>query len=328
MSEVELKKLFIGKFNVRRDLGDISELVESVKQVGVLEPLIVRPVKGRYEVIVGKRRYYAAKRAKLRKVPCIIKHMDDDEAVITSLTENIQRGEIGEEEIAGAYTILHNANPKRWVQDAFAKRIGKSRSWISNILVAYQTLIKLKKSGVAKGMKSYPKRDEREKGIVPVGHLMELEYTMKSEEVKKTLSEKEIEQRRKQLAQETLELPIDDAKAIYDRFKMYPDKPIEKIKEEALARKTGVALEAYLPSRIARELDKLAEERKAPMEDILPEIVERGLKAQIETERREEIPAKMIDEFDVGEVECPKCKEILRLIHCEPGKVHKVERRG
>jgi ParB family chromosome partitioning protein len=327
MSEIDLEKLFLGKCNVRRDLGDISELVESIRQVGVLEPLIVRSVEGRYEVIVGNRRYNAAKRAGLRTVPCIIKEMDDDAALIASLTENIQRGDISEEEIARAYTVLHEANPKRWIQEAFAKRIGKSQSWLSHILVAYESLIKLEALGVAKGMKAYPKKEERETGIVPVEHLKEIEYAMRSEEVRKLLSEKEIEEKRVELAKEVLELPIDDAKRVIDRLKMYPEKPVKEIKEEAMARKTGVALETYLPPKIARELDKIAEERKASIEEVLPGVIEEALKARLEMKERVEVPTRMVKEIEVGEVECPECGTILRLIHCEPGKAHKVERK-
>jgi len=274
---------------------------------------------------VGNRRFRAAENIGLKRVPCIIKEMTDDEAVITSLTENIQRGDIGEEEMAEAYITLHNMDPKRWTQEAFAKRVGKSHTWVSNIMLACKTLAKLKEYGLAKGMKSYPKKEEREAGIVPVEHLKEIEYAMKSEEVRKALSENELEEKRVELAREVLDLPTDEAKRVIDRFKMYPEKPVEEIKEEALARKTGVALETYLPSRIARELDRMAEERKASVEEILPDVVERGLKAHMEARERVEVPAKMINEFDVGEVECPKCGTTLRLIHCEPGKTHKVE---
>jgi len=327
MSEIELEKLFVGKCNVRKDIGDIDELVESIRQVGVLEPLIVRPAPaGRYEVIVGNRRYNAAKIAGLSKVPCIVKEMSDEEAMATSLIENVQRGDITEEEIARAYSTLHNMNPKRWTQEAFARRIGKSQQWVSGIIIAYQTLVKLEAMGLAKSMKSYPKKEEREAGIVPVEHLKEIEYAVKSEEVKKLLSEKEIEEKRVELAKEVLELPMDEAKQVIDRFKMYPEKPMEEIKEEALARKTGVSLETYLPPKIARELDKIAEEKKASIEEVLPDVIERGLRERMEArEERAEIPAKMVNEFDVGEVECPKCGAVLHLIHCEPGKTHKVE---
>jgi ParB family chromosome partitioning protein len=325
VAELEVKKLFLGKCNVRKDLGDISELVESIKQVGVLEPLIVRPtLQDKFEVVVGNRRYHAAKKAGIQKVPCIVREMDDEEAMITSLTENIQRGDISEEEIAMTYRALHEMNPRVWTQATFAKRLGKSQQWISGLLTAYQTLVKLE--GIAKGMKAYPKEEERKRGIASVEHLKEIEYALRSEEVKKTLSEEEIEEKRKELAEETLDLSVEDAKAVYDRFKMYPWKPVEQLKSEALAKKTGVALKAYLPPKVARNLDELAEKRRAPVEEILPEVLERGLRAEVEpTESEREVPAKMVSEIDVGEVECPKCGTVLHLIHCEPGKTHKVE---
>jgi len=329
MIEVELEKLFVGKCNVRRELGDISELVESIKQVGVLEPLIVRPAPpDKFEVVVGNRRYHAAKVAGLQKVPCIIKEMGDEEAIITSLTENIQRGDIGEEEIAIAYNVLHNMNPKKWTQEAFAKQLGKSRQWVSDLLAAYRTAVKLKEWGVIKGMKAHPTEREKEKGIVPTTHLKEIEYALRSENVRRALSEEEIEEKRRELAKETLELPIEDAKAVYDRFKMYPEKPISQLKAEALARKTGVALKAYLPATIARRLDEIAERRKASLEEVLPEVLERGLRAEAEPmEKEREVPAKMISEIDVGELECPKCGAVLYLVHCEP-RGHKLREKS
>lgn len=326
VTEVPIDKLFVGKSNVRKNIGDINELVDSIRQVGILEPLIVRPtVDDRYEIVVGNRRYNAAKVVGLERISCLVKEMTDDEAIIASLTENIQRGDLTEEEIAETFTSLRNLNPKRWTQDAFARNIGKSQQWVSDLLKAYQSLVKLREAGIVTGMKAYPKKEEREAGVIPIEHLKEIEYAMKSEEVRRTLPEETFEEKRVELAKSILELPHDEAKRVIDRFKMYPEKPVEEIKEEALAIKTGVALETYLPPRIARELDRMAEERKASVEEILPDVVERGLKVQMEARERVEVPAKMINEFDVGEVECPKCGTALRLIHCEPGKTHKVE---
>jgi len=324
--EIEIGKLFVGKCNVRKEVGDISELIESVRQVGILEPLIVRPTRtNKYEIVVGNRRYRAAETIGLKKIPCIVKEMSDDEAIIASLTENIQRGDLTEEEIAETFSTLHNLNPKRWTQDAFARNIGKSQQWVSDLLKAYQTLVKLREAGVVTGMKAYPKKEERQRGIAPVEHLKEIEYAVRSEDVKEVLPEEGLDEKRAELAKAVLDLPTEDAKRVIDRFKMYPEKPIEEIKEEALARQAGVSLETYLPPRIARELDKVAEEKGLSMEEVLPDVVERGLRVQAEAKERVEVPAKMINEFDVGEVECPKCGTTLRLIHCEPGKTHKVE---
>jgi len=326
VSEIEISKLFVGKCNVRKTVGDISELTDSVRQVGILEPLIVRPTRtNRYEIIVGNRRYHAAEIIGLKKIPCIVKEMSDDEAIIASLTENVQRGDLTEEEIVETFTALRHMNPKRWTQEAFAKHVGKHQTWVSHLLVAYESLIKLKPTGVVTGMKAYPRKEERQSGIAPVEHLKEIEYAVRSEDVRRTLPDEALDEKRTELAKAVLELPTEDAKRVIDRFKMYPEKPVEEIKEEALARQAGVSLETYLPPRVARELDKVAEEKGLSMEEVLPDVVERGLRAQVEPRERIEVPAKMINEFDVGEVECPKCGTNLRLIHCEPGKTHKVE---
>jgi len=327
VTEVEIDRLFVGKCNVRKEAGDLSELIASVRQVGILVPLIVRPTRtNKYEIIVGNRRYRVAEAIGLKKIPCIIKEMSDDEAIIASLTENIQRGDLAEEEIAETFLSLHELNPKGWTQEAFARHVGKSQQWVSTLVTAYQSLVKLRPTGIIKSMKAYPRDEERKEGVAPIKHLAEIESALKSEEVRKILPEKELDAKRVELSKTVIELPQEDARRVIDRFKMYPEKPVEEIKDEALARQTGVALETYLPPRLARELDRVAEERKVSMEEVLPEVVEAGLRAGRETKERGEVPAKMVDEVDVGEVECPKCGAVLRLIHCEPGRTHKVER--
>lgn len=235
MPEIELENLLISKYNVRRELGDIDELVDSIKQVGILEPLIVRPASPHnFEIIIGQRRYHAARKAGLRKVPCIIRKMSDEEALVASLIENVQRGDITEEEIAKAFLTLRERSYKKWSQKEFSKRIGKSQPWISGILTAYQSLIKLQALGIARGMKSYPKKEDKEKGIVPVEHLKEIEYALRSKNVRNALSEKGIEKKRVELAKAILDLPIEEARPIIRTFKIYPRKHVKEIKEESL----------------------------------------------------------------------------------------------
>jgi len=327
VSEIEIGRLFVGKCNVRKDVGDISELIESIRQVGILEPLIVRPTRtNKYEIIVGNRRYRAAETIRLKKIPCIIKEMTDDEAIIASLTENIQRGDLTEEEIAETFTSLHNLNPKRWTQDAFARNIGKSRQWVGDILKACQTLAKLREAGIVTGMKAYPKKDERQSGIAPVEHLKEIEYAIMSGDVREMLPEEALDQKRVELAKAVLDLPTEDAKKVIDRFKMYPEKPLEEIKEEALARKAGVSLETYLPPRIARELDRVAEEKGLSMEEVLPDIVKKGLEVEAPPKPMEEKEEKILTEVDTGEIwVCPICSKKYRPLHYDPDKTHRFE---
>jgi len=327
VSEIEIGKLFIGKCNVRKDVGDISELTESIKQVGVLEPLIVRPTRtSRYEIVVGNRRYRAAETIGLKKVPCIVKEMSDDEAIIASLTENIQRGDLAEEEIAETFLSLHELSPKRWTQEVFARHVGKSQQWVSTLLTAYQSLVKLKPSGVIKSMKAYPREEERKEGVAPVKHLTDIEFALRSEEVRSALPERRLEEKRVELAKAVIELPQEDAKRVIDRFKMYPEKPVEEVKEEALARKAGVSLETYLPPRIARELDKVAEEKGLSMEEVLPDIVKKGLEVEAPPKPFEEKEEKILTEVDTGEIwVCPICNKKYRPLHYDPDKTHRFE---
>jgi ParB family chromosome partitioning protein len=78
----------------RKDLGDLSELTRSVKQKGVLEPILVKPVGERYRIIAGERRYRAALEAELTEIPCIEMKLKDHEVIEVSLIENLQRKDL------------------------------------------------------------------------------------------------------------------------------------------------------------------------------------------------------------------------------------------
>ncbi len=280
--EIDIDKLKIGKINVRKNPGDISELAKSIEQIGILEPLLVRPDAREYDVIAGTRRLAAAKKIGLKKIPCIIRDMDDETAMIVSLTENVQRGDLGEEEIVEAYLILRKLNPKKWTQIEFAKRLGKTQSWVAHSMTAYEALQKLRAHGLDVSMKSYPRKEERDKGTLPVRHLREVEWALRSSEVHDEYPEEEArDDKRVELIEAVREMPSEDAKKVVDRFRMYPEKPVKDIKEQVEARKTGIQIgKTYLPPRVARRLDELAESKKASMEDILPEVVERGLNSE------------------------------------------------
>ena len=90
------------------------ELQDSIKKYGVLNPLIVRPRKeGYYEIISGHRRKYAAERLGYKKIPVIIRMMQDDEAVVTMVDSNLQREQITASEKAYAYKMKYDAIKKK-----------------------------------------------------------------------------------------------------------------------------------------------------------------------------------------------------------------------
>lgn len=108
----------------------LLELADSIKQFGVLQPLIVQKRKDYYEIIAGERRWRAAKLAGVKEVPVIVKNYTDQEILEISLIENIQRENLNPIEEAMAYKKL--LNEFKLKQDEVAKRVSKSRTAVTN----------------------------------------------------------------------------------------------------------------------------------------------------------------------------------------------------
>ncbi len=129
---VNINKVEPNKEQPRKNFDEdaLLELSESIKQFGVLQPLLVVDRKDYYEIIAGERRWRAAKMAGLKKVPVIIKDLTEQEIVEISLIENIQRENLNPIEEAIAYKrLLNEFNLK---QDEVAERVSKSRTAVTN----------------------------------------------------------------------------------------------------------------------------------------------------------------------------------------------------
>lgn len=121
-------------FQPRKDFDEraIEELASSIQENGILQPLIVRKTEGQYEIIAGERRWRAAQRAGLTRVPVIIKDVSDREALELALVENLQREDLNPIEEATAYEQL--IEDFGLTHEEISKRIGKERSTITNQL--------------------------------------------------------------------------------------------------------------------------------------------------------------------------------------------------
>lgn len=129
---MDIKKVEPNREQPRKNFDEdaLIELSESIKQFGVLQPLLVQDKKGYYEIIAGERRWRAAKLAGLKEVPVIIKDLTDQEVVEIALIENIQRENLNPIEEAIAYKrLLTEFNLK---QDEVAERVSKSRTAVTN----------------------------------------------------------------------------------------------------------------------------------------------------------------------------------------------------
>jgi ParB family chromosome partitioning protein len=122
------------RFQPRRRFGeeDLNELAVSIKEQGILQPLLIRKDQDGYELIAGERRLRAAKRAGLRNVPVMLKAVDEERLLELSLVENIQRENFNPIEEAEAYHQL--ITRFNLTQEQAAARVGKSRSAVANFL--------------------------------------------------------------------------------------------------------------------------------------------------------------------------------------------------
>jgi ParB family chromosome partitioning protein len=110
----------------------IRELAASIKEVGILQPLVVRPTPGGFELIAGERRLRAAREAGLERVPVLIRQAGEDESVELALVENLQRENLSPLETAAAYQALMDGFGL--TRERLARRLGKSRAAVANTL--------------------------------------------------------------------------------------------------------------------------------------------------------------------------------------------------
>lgn len=105
---IGIDDLIAGKNQPRKNFENIQDLVDSIREKGVIEPLIVRPKGIKYEIVVGERRYRAAQQAGLREVPCLVREYSDDEMLEVALIENLQREDLNPiEETQGIIDLLN-----------------------------------------------------------------------------------------------------------------------------------------------------------------------------------------------------------------------------
>jgi len=116
----------------RQVMGDLSELMASVSEKGIIEPLIVRQVGSRFQIIAGERRYHAAVQVGLRDVPVIIRDVSDAEVMELALVENLQRKDLTAfEEAEALHQLAHKCG---YTHEDMARKLGKSRTSVTESL--------------------------------------------------------------------------------------------------------------------------------------------------------------------------------------------------
>ena len=135
MSEIPVSEIEVNPYQPRKDFAPeaLQELVESIKVHGIIQPVTVRRLsRNQYQLISGERRFQAARRAGLKKIPAYVRAADDQQMLEMALVENIQRENLNPIEIALSYQrLLTECNLK---QEQLGDRVGKNRSTVTNYL--------------------------------------------------------------------------------------------------------------------------------------------------------------------------------------------------
>ncbi len=169
------------------DEATLEELAQSIKEKGLLQPILVRPVKSGFEIIAGERRWRAAQKAGLEEIPVVVREFSDQEALEIAIIENLQREDLNPVEEARAFKQLLEFG---MTQDEAAQSVGKARSTVTNAI----RLLSLPKNAL----------EALEKGLISAGHARAILSSPKNAQdwlleqiLQKNLSVRQAEQLRK-----------------------------------------------------------------------------------------------------------------------------------
>jgi ParB family transcriptional regulator, chromosome partitioning protein len=171
LTELPVAAVIPNRFQPREHFDEeaLASLTASIREMGVLQPILVRPaVDDQYEIIAGERRWRAAKRAGLQHIPAIVREVEDTAALEHALVENLHRQDLNPLEEAAAYQQL--MEDFGLTQEAVAQRVGRSRSAVANTLRLFQLPPSLQRmiadgrltAGHARALLATPDRDLQE----------------------------------------------------------------------------------------------------------------------------------------------------------------------
>ena len=196
-TELLIDEISPNRFQPRKyfDNDKLEELVTSIRDNGVLQPIVVQKMEAGYKLVVGERRWRASKKAGLKKIPAVIREVTDAQALELAIIENIHRQDLNPIEEADAYARL--ADEFALTQEMIAKRVGKSRTAVANTL----RLLKLSRNI----------KEDLISGKISMGHaraLLGLDNAGQMEIFKQDLTVRQTESRVSRLKQSVSKKPV------------------------------------------------------------------------------------------------------------------------
>ena len=263
-----MKDLLDDPVNVRHRDAPTGELEESIAHYGVIEPLVVRPKGAKFAVVIGSRRFHAARAVGLRVIPAIVKELSDEEAFIESAVENIQRESLDPNDeldvVARAYEIFDEDTTK------VARAFDRSRKWVEDRLLV-QRSYNPSKGGRGSQRVEIPRDISK---IANIARAAEAVYDTAPSKRKDLFDE--LKDRPREQVERTVRRLREVAKSEPERVATVPVRDVirEVMEQERLE------LSLPFPTILSRGIQRAARSRKVSEEDIVYIAVEDWLKRQ------------------------------------------------
>lgn len=282
---INLVDIVFDGVNVRKKETDLTDLAQSIKEYHVLEPIIVRPKNGKYEIVAGSRRVKASRLIGENTIPAIIRDLTDEEAELISYTENAQRNDLDIEDEGSYLEKLH----KRFGKDdskvaEYISRGGvKHRSdYVENRLNDYWSLQRYKAISARKAREPLWESEDIPKAedLSPQQHAL-LESTIRTVKQTERWSDEEADKKYLELFEELAakDVDVDMTRKILDEFKKYPEESINKIVSVS---KSVVDYSGKIPSATMREAEETAKQVGISVDKFVSESLQREVEAQRE----------------------------------------------
>jgi len=274
---IPLKDIFLGELNERLDPGDIDGLAKSIAQVGVLEPLLVRPVADKFEVIAGGRRYRAANQAGVKTVPCVVKEMDDISALKASFHENEERKSASPLE----YGMLcwKMAQRAESIKDV-ADNLGKTQTWVESRINAYELYrkanVRLTEKGPGGKYLGSESEMEPTLGIVDANQIMQVisspsvrRYIARVGGDRETVRNAMV----RGLSEEYPKLNPQQRKKLMKLVRQTPDIPIKELAEKVIMDPIGIKISLSFNAASSEKIQLEAQNNDQTVENWIRKIV-------------------------------------------------------
>jgi ParB/RepB/Spo0J family partition protein len=269
--EIALRDLVPDPSNVRKRTTVVGELEQSIKQYGVLEPIVVRPQGAKFAVVIGGRRVAASRALGLASVPAIIKELTDEEALIQSAVENIQRETLDPEDELAIVEKIRAIYPD---VGKVASILDRPRSWVEDRITIRSFQADLKDaSGLTRGPKPKEIRIPRDmKKVASIVRVAEKVY--REQPAKRAALVEELKDKPRETVQRVTKhlREIDE-----DAIEAAASKPVKEVINKAL-NVERLPVELEFSTRLSQGLKRAATARNVAVEDIVEIAVEDWLR--------------------------------------------------